>query len=246
MTAKGQHTLCFHWRGRFGKLRRRDSRQVEEGKILTQLLQGTTLIVADAKVHEAAEALRTNGLEPCNGGENCDWENDALTEEASSPAPYHFHLDHGPQGTPPFWCESLKLYKKSDIDPKLPDPGLEVPGPGDRNYMVVTDPRLPQLGHWKSSTNPVQILSKSRFFETMFNQAVKCHANGLPDDHLTPWEWNVFRLKQMGDGGQPNSHMVEGLELPARRYIELLNMEDLKSSRDFIAQVRLERGPKGL
>ncbi|GLA03008.1 hypothetical protein AnigIFM60653_002579 [Aspergillus niger] len=203
---------------------------------------GTSLIVADAKVHEASEALSNHGIEPCIKGKECDWENDALTEEASSPAPYHFHLDHGPQGNPPFWCESLKLYKKSDIDPTLPDPGLGVPGPEDQNYMVVTDPRLPERGRWKNSTCPVQILTEPRFFETIFNQAVNCRSGEYSADELAPWEGNVVRLKEMIDDAELQSHVVElinGLELPVRRYIELFDLEDLKPCRKFISQVRL-------
>ncbi|GKZ28213.1 hypothetical protein AbraIFM66950_000025 [Aspergillus brasiliensis] len=202
---------------------------------------GTSLIVADEKVEEAALILLLRGLERCSEGGNCTWEDDNLTNQSSSPASYHYHLNHGPQADPPHWSESLNLYKKSQIDPTLPDPGLGAPAPGDLNYTVVTDPRLPEWGRWKTSACPIQILTHPRFVETLFNQAVNCNPK-WSGDKLAPWEWKVLLLKAMlGDPHQPEHlvALINGLEEPVRRYIELFDVKDLKRSRAFIDQVRL-------
>ena len=148
----------------------------------------------------AVQALKDAGFSDGDGKEftgKCHWL-EQKKEEVTDTAPWPAHWFHGHSvpWTPdhPFSEDvhhslqqerihgDICLHRKSEAFWALPDPSLEDPAPDDPNYMLATDPRLPEeafpgfgSGRYTVPGCRVQIPTPSRFTESLILNNMREH-----------------------------------------------------------------------
>ncbi|PLB36560.1 uncharacterized protein BDW47DRAFT_118669 [Aspergillus candidus] len=175
-------------------------------------------VIPDHQIDAAVQALKdanfSDGDDKDIAG-SCHWNCRKKKEDIQTTAPWPchwFHL-HSAPWTPdlPFsedefnsmsrghFHSDICLHRKSETLWALPDPSLEDPAPDDPNYMLATDPRLPDgefpvlsRGRYTVPGCRVQIPTPTRFTESLILNIVR---ELEMVDHGFFWE---HKLKYMG------------------------------------------------
>ncbi|PLN81301.1 hypothetical protein BDW42DRAFT_185500 [Aspergillus taichungensis] len=155
-------------------------------------------VIPDHQMDAAVQALKDAGFSDGDGKEfigKCHWLEQKKEEvRDTAPWPAHwFHAHSAPWEPDNLTSEDdyytmlrgrihgdICLHRKSEVLWALPDPSLEDPAPDDPNYMLATDPRLPEggipgfgRGRYTVPGCRVQIPTPSGFTESLILNKVR-------------------------------------------------------------------------
>ncbi|PLB53542.1 hypothetical protein P170DRAFT_463197 [Aspergillus steynii IBT 23096] len=181
--------------------------------------------IPDSLIDTAAKVLDDAKFPPCTQGrEHCRVFNSMSTH----PYPdYHWHTDHRYPTEPPTFTTGVFLYRKSRLFWTFPEPPIGRPPPGDRFYMLTSDPRIRRLNPISRGPQsadpavyPVKMPTPARYTEAMLlltlRDLVGTHA-------LMHWEIESGYMLGWDDQKDGDRNLdVDELDEPFREWAKIM------------------------
>ncbi|PYH95908.1 hypothetical protein BO71DRAFT_439959 [Aspergillus ellipticus CBS 707.79] len=186
-------------------------------------------VVPDRVLQQAVESLNDEGLDTCPFGSSCqslsghsvplivpDWhchpDDDIAIESAPTP--------------------TLNVYKSSRLLWSLPDPPVGAPSVGDPDYMLASDPRIPEfkdpMSPWASRGRhdpdryPIKIPTASKYAGSL----IKLQCRDLAAPELGSWTSQVGCMCDIVNDVDENHVLrLEEIQEPFRHYMSYLSTE---------------------
>ncbi|RAL00100.1 uncharacterized protein BO80DRAFT_476534 [Aspergillus ibericus CBS 121593] len=169
---------------------------------ITKYDDSISFIIPDDRINDARDALLLAGFPLCTTGCVCfDWKTHEMV-------PWHHFLgENGNTAENP----ALKLFRRSDVLFRFPDPDLAPPAPDDPWYMLTNDPRLPAddeerrganpEGRFDAALWPIKIPTAVKLYEALI--LLRCRDNDYHSHSDGSWTgWSKYLARSLVKSGR--------------------------------------------